>query len=64
MPRREPPKSQPKNIVKPVAGAGISNKLKLSYFIASIVPIIVMTYLYLDYITPEAEKRGNSSIPK
>jgi HD-GYP domain-containing protein (c-di-GMP phosphodiesterase class II) len=63
MPRRQPPKSQPKNIATPLAGTGISNKLKLSYFIASIIPIIVMTYLYLNYITPEAEKRGNSNIP-
>jgi len=31
----------------------IGYKLKLSYFVASIIPIIVMTYIYVAYIMPE-----------
>ncbi|MHB8173667.1 MAG: GAF domain-containing protein, partial [Nitrospirota bacterium] len=44
------------------AGSGISSKLKTSYFVASIIPIAVMTYLYLNYISPEVQRKGNSSI--
>ncbi len=40
------------------AGAGISNKLKLSYFVASIIPLAVMTYLYLSYISPRMQEKG------
>ncbi len=44
------------------AGTGISNKLKLSYFVASIIPLAVMTYLYLSYISPEMRGRGGLGV--
>ncbi len=40
------------------AGTGISSKLKLSYFIASIIPLAVMTYFYLSYISPQMQGKG------
>lgn len=42
---------------------GIGHKLKLSYFIASVIPIAVTTYIYLVYISPEAESKGQYLIP-
>ena len=43
--------------------AGIGHKLKLSYFIASVIPIAVTTYIYLVYISPEAQSKGQYLIP-
>ncbi len=42
--------------------SGISSKLKLSYFIASIIPLAVMTYLYLTYISPQIQGEKNFGI--
>lgn len=46
-----------------VDAMGIGHKLKLSYFIASIIPIAVMTYIYLVYISPEAQSKGQHLVP-
>lgn len=43
--------------LKSVDEVGISKKLKISYFVASIIPLVVMTYLYLDYISPQTQKQ-------
>ena len=51
-----------KSAVQPLQETGISHKLKVSFFIASIVPLAVMTYLYLNYVAPAAEKEGNTAI--
>lgn len=48
--------------VKSYADVGISHKLKISYFVASIIPILVMTYLYIEYISPEVDKKGESVV--
>jgi len=48
--------------VKSFNDVGVSYKLKLSYFVASIIPIIVMTYLYLNYISPEMLKEGQTTV--
>ncbi len=55
------PKKKPAAI-KSFNEVGTSYKLKLSYFIASIIPIIVMTYLYLNYISPEMFRTGQTII--
>ena len=50
--------------VKSLEETGIGHRLKLSYFIASVIPIIVMTYLYLTYIAPGSEaKEGGEYVP-
>jgi len=36
-------------------------KLKLSYFVASIIPMVVMTYLYVEYIAPQLGQDGKSA---
>ncbi|MBI5695024.1 MAG: GAF domain-containing protein [Nitrospirae bacterium] len=48
--------------LRPRDDTGISHKLKVSYFVASIIPILVMTYLYLKYISPEVFKEGQDVI--
>ncbi len=52
----------PRQPKKPQHESGISSKLKLSYFIASIIPLAVMTYLYLDYISPEMQGKRNFGV--
>lgn len=54
--------SKKNKAVKSLVEVGIGQKLKLSYFVASIIPILVMTYLYLAYISPTVEKEGQSTI--
>lgn len=48
--------------VKSYTDVGISHKLKVSYFVASIIPILVMTYLYIEYISPEVERKGETVV--
>lgn len=48
--------------VKPLKDIEIGYKLKLSYFVASIIPILVMTYLYLEYIAPELDREHGSGM--
>jgi len=49
-----------KGPLKSLDEIGIGHKLKLAYFVASIIPIALMTYLYLDYISPQVFKEGQS----
>ena len=51
-----------KPAVQSVQELGISYKLKVSYFVVSIIPIVVMTYLYVSYVMPALEKEGQSDI--
>jgi len=55
MPKRKP--------VETDDALSIGHKLKLSYFVASVIPLAVMTYIYLAYIAPEAESKGQYFIP-
>jgi putative methionine-R-sulfoxide reductase with GAF domain len=50
-------------VIKSVDEIGIGQKLKISYFVASIIPIVVMTYLYWDYIYPQSGKQNEPLVP-
>jgi len=48
--------------VKPFNEVGFGQKLKLSYFVASLIPIMVMTYLYFVYISPNVDRDGQEVV--
>lgn len=48
--------------VKSTEDTGISHRLKISYFVASIIPILVMTYLYITYVSPEVGRKGQGIV--